>query len=45
MHQKVIVSAYGDGYEQRAANGVNSRYDEWNVQWNNLNLTDRNDLS
>ena len=30
----VIVASFGDGYEQRAANGINSLKEEYSVQFN-----------
>ena len=40
--QKIIVSSYGDGYEQRAALGINSMFQTWSIQLSMLDLTDRN---
>lgn len=42
--QKIIVSEYGDGFEQRAAIGINSMFMTWDLQWNMLSLDDRNTL-
>jgi len=44
-NQKVVVSNYGDGFQQRAAVGLNSRYDSWAIQLTALSLEDRNTLS
>lgn len=41
MNQKHTVSAYGDGYQQRAAIGLRNRFDQWTIALNNLSLTDR----
>lgn len=40
--QKVIISAYGDGYEQRAALGINSMTMTWQLYLPMMTLTDRN---
>ena len=40
--QKFLISAYGDGYEQRAAVGINSKFDTWDLQLNMLTLAERN---
>ena len=39
--QKFIVASYGDGYEQRAAIGIDNMFDVWSVQVNYLSLSDR----
>lgn len=41
LNQKVIVSNYGDGYQQRAALGLHSRFDTWSLVWNALDATER----
>lgn len=33
---KVLSAKFGDGYEQRAADGINSRLQMWNVKFENL---------
>lgn len=33
---------FGNGYEQRVANGINYMRDKWAVSWEGLNVTDRN---
>lgn len=35
-----IVVSYGNGYEQRVADGLNAKRDKWTVIWENLTLTD-----
>lgn len=42
--QRFIISQYGDGYEQRAAIGINSMFMTWDIQWNMLSLEERNTL-
>jgi len=37
---KTIETQYGNGYSQRAADGINSIQDSWNITWDNLNATD-----
>lgn len=44
MEQRHIVSQYGDGVQQRAAVGLNSRYDTWQIQLYNLTLAERNTM-
>lgn len=44
MDQRHIVSNYGDGYQQRAAVGLNSRFDKWDIAINNLTLAERNTM-
>lgn len=44
LDQKALVSSYGDGYEQRAAVGINNIAQVWNVQLNFLTLSERNTL-
>ena len=44
INQNVIIANYGDGVEQRAANGLNSIRRTWNVQINSLNKTDRDTM-
>lgn len=33
ISQRIILSKFGDGYSQRAADGINSRVDNWDVKW------------
>lgn len=42
LNQRIITSNYGDGYEQVAAIGLNSRFDVWSINWEGLTLTERN---
>jgi len=37
-----ISAQLGDGYVQVAQQGINSRYDTWNVTWGALTLTEKN---
>jgi phage-related protein len=37
---KIIETKYGNGYSQRAADGINSIQDSWNVTWNNLSSSE-----
>ena len=39
--QNILVTAYGDGYEQRAAWGINSTKAKWALQWAALYKTER----
>lgn len=43
--QTVIISDYGDGYQQRAVVGINSMFETWDLQWNGLFQTDRDTLN
>jgi phage-related protein len=31
----VLIAAYGDGYEQRATNGINNVKESWSLSWTN----------
>lgn len=37
---RVRVTAFGDGYEQRVADGINVRAQSWNLQFNNRTNTE-----
>jgi len=37
---RTIETKYGNGYGQRAADGLNSVKDTWSVTWANLNATE-----
>lgn len=41
LDQKALVTQYGDGYQQRAAVGINNQFYRWDVQVNYLSATDR----
>lgn len=36
VETKVLKADFGDGYTQRAANGINSVIDKWELNWKNL---------
>ena len=38
---KTIKAQFGDGYSQRAADGLNSKVDSWSLSWPNLSSTDK----
>lgn len=38
---RLIEAQFGDGYGQRAADGLNHWIDEWDVSWIPLNSTDK----
>lgn len=42
--QKVIIANYGNGYEQRAAMGLNSIWRVWDIAMNGLTETQRDTL-
>jgi phage-related protein len=37
---RILRSQYGNGYDQRVADGINSTKQTWSAQWDNLNSTD-----
>lgn len=37
---RVWSAKFGDGYEQRAAKGINSTPEIWDVRWDNLTFAD-----
>ena len=34
------IARFGDGYSQRAADGINNKIDSWNIIWDNLTETE-----
>lgn len=41
---RILENDFGDGYTQRAADGLNSMRREWDVSWTNLTLAEKNTL-
>jgi len=41
---RTLSAQFGDGYSQEAPDGVNYKYDEWNIVYQNLTAGDRNTL-
>ena len=41
---RTLSAQFGDGYSQEAPDGTNSKYDEWNVVYQNLIQADRDTL-
>lgn len=39
-----ITAQFGDGYMQRAVDGINDKKEKWNIPWDNLNQTNRDVL-
>jgi len=39
---RIFRAAYGDGYEQRVAAGINNLPESWSLSWNNRSLNDAN---
>ena len=37
---KTLVAQFGNGYEQRSADGINSKRVEWNFIWENFNTAE-----
>lgn len=42
---RVTKTKFGNGYEQRAKDGINNIVDSWSLSWEALNQTDMNSLS
>lgn len=41
---RVRIAQFGDGYEQRAAEGINARAQSWNLQFNNRTNTEAGNI-
>jgi len=41
---KVLSIAYGDGYEQRIADGINNLPEEWTLSWKNRTIAETNKM-
>jgi phage-related protein len=41
VKQRILQARFGDGYFQTAPDGINSIYEEWDIQWENLTLAER----
>jgi len=41
---RTIMTQFGDGYSQRAPDGINSSVDEWSIVWASLDATDKNTI-
>ena len=39
---RILKAAYGDGYEQRVAAGINNLPEEWSLTWNSRSVNDAN---
>lgn len=39
--QRSIISRFGDGYSQRAADGLNSKIQEWSISWTAVTASNR----
>jgi phage-related protein len=37
---RTLETSYGNGYEQRSADGLNANLQKWNVLWENRSLTE-----
>lgn len=42
VKQRVLVAKFGDGYEQRVGDGINTKQDEFNITINNRNASEIN---
>lgn len=38
---RTLSAQFGDGYSQEAPDGINAKYDEWNIVYQNLSTADR----
>jgi len=38
---RTLKAQFGDGYSQRAANGLNAKVDSWSITWEHLSSTDK----
>lgn len=45
IKQDILVAKFGDGYEQRVGNGLNSKKEVYNVSFKNRKAADINDLA
>jgi phage-related protein len=41
---RVLVARYGDGYEQRVADGINNVPEKWNLTWKNRTSAEANKI-
>ena len=41
---RILKANYGDGYEQRTADGINNIGEEWDLQWTNRTLLESNKI-
>lgn len=41
---RILESNFGDGYKQRAGDGINTEEDKVNLSWNNLEVSEINDM-
>lgn len=39
---RTLISQFGNGYEQRTPDGINTKLDTWNIQYENLSTTEKN---
>ena len=37
---RILTAQFGDGYEQVQADGINNVYEDWDVVWTNLSISD-----
>lgn len=44
VRYSTIVAQFGDGYMQRATDGINQKQERWTLLFNNLEQTDRDTL-
>ena len=40
MKPRILVSQFGDGYMQRARDGINTITESWSMSWKNRSITD-----
>lgn len=42
---RILIADFGDGYSQRASDGINTLKDTWSVEWNCLDSTSYNEIN
>lgn len=45
VKQRLLVSSFGEGYAQTAADGTNSIFEEWSISWENVTASERNTIT
>ena len=41
---RILESNFGDGYKQRAGDGINTKEKNYSLSWNNLSVSEINDI-
>lgn len=45
VEYRILEVQYGNGYSQRAADGINNAVESWDVSWENIHVADFNTIS